>query len=402
MTTPEGNTLPEQPDLLGPPANADELLAEAAPWFGETANNVMTRSLPFVRSFFGEAENYPAVATIFNQGLSDLIGLLIELSHGNGRSAVRSARSLIEHAVNIRDVESTPGRAQRYLDHLGFGAKFANDFSLGLDLLTRSQKRKVTRQRAHTLKKASRELDKATEKYGKGFRRGWSEENLKDRCEKFNLLHLYPAYQLASLIIHGAPGGILGLVREIEGHRVHRTGIAIHLCPFAYIAGIEAAKEIASTVGRQRPDLDIQPQISALDTLRKRWPQYVEAANKVDKKIWPKSPPRHATAILAVTRSGGRRWYWFDPQTEIVIESNAPNLTDEQEGRVSERVSSIVDSPENFFVNGRNFATVCLEETLIVTPNPDAPALPATAIMLAPEEAKFMHQYTIHPNGTVE
>lgn len=399
---PGASVPPDVPDLLGPQVDPGELIAEEAPWFGEAANTVMAASIPFVRSFFGESENYPALATIFNQGFSDLQGLLIELSHGNGRSAVRSARSLIEHAVNIRDIESSPSSAARYLDHLSFGLEFANDFELGLNLLKRGQREKISKQRAHALRKAQPELEATLKKYGSKFRSGWSDQNLRDRSSSFGLSHLYPAYRLTSLIIHGASGGILGLVRDIHGHRVHRTGVAVHLCPFAYIAGMEAAQEIAATAGRQRPDIDVGQFLDALAHLKALWPQYLEAANKVDKRIWPRTPPRHATAIVAVSRDGRRRWYWYDPETEVVIEANAPSLTADQEQMVANLVATIINAPDQFIPNGLSFATVCFEETVVVTPKPEAPVLHATAVMLSSAEARGMNRFVVHPDGRVD
>ncbi|WP_410580331.1 DUF5677 domain-containing protein [Amycolatopsis sp. lyj-108] len=396
------STPPDEPTRFSFEHDPSKLIDDEAPWFNDLSNEALVSASLFARSFFGEAEDYPAIATVYSQGFSDLMSLFEELRRGSGRSAVRSARSLIEHAVNIRDIESSPARAQRYMDHLAFGAQFANDFTLGINLLSRSRAKRIRSERAHALKKLRPKIQSALTQYGSRFRSTWSEKTLADRSGEFGLAHLYPAYRLASLVIHGAPGGALGLVKQIQGSTVHRTGSAIHLCPFAYISGIEAAEGIFTTAGRQRPDLDQTPFLDVLKELRSHWPAYLDAINKVDNRIWPKIPPRHVTAILAVSRNGSRRWYWHDPENEILIESTTPNLTDEIESRILTLIDGIQSAPELVFTNGREYATISFAENIKVTPKQNAPILDSTTLMISPEEAQGMSRTVIHPDGRVE
>ncbi|MET9629545.1 DUF5677 domain-containing protein [Lentzea sp. NPDC006480] len=361
-------------------------MADRAPWFGFLYHNALIAGQPFISGFLNKGDVHRAASVVFNQASSDFINLWSELADGNGRSAVRTARSLIEHAVNMADVVSNSSRAERYMDHLGFAAEFLNEFELGLDTLKRSERRKAKEQRRHGLRKVASQLVGHLGRYGKGFRASWSEMNLKDRTVKFQLDEFYPAYRLCSLFIHGASGGELGLSRQIGDQRVIRTGPAIHLCPFAYITGIRAMQEVLKQASIVEPTLDSSPFSDALENLAKAWPLYVEVMNKIDREIWPDTPPPPPMTVLAIAQNGTQRWYWHNPVAQALIEAEPPELEEKFRRSVDEITQEVKRNPGRFFSNDRRFATVTFFDHVRVVPKRDGRMVHASAILLRPHE----------------
>jgi len=58
-------------------------------------------------SVLGDEHTHTAGRLIFNQAVNDVLQLLNDLGSANGRTAIRTARSLIEHAINLRTVIGT-------------------------------------------------------------------------------------------------------------------------------------------------------------------------------------------------------------------------------------------------------------------------------------------------------
>lgn len=381
---------PDAPDMLRSAAESpQDILARHAPWFGYLAMSVLNAGRPFMREFTTNGDRYPAASIIFNQAMADQNGLMLELSSGNGRSAVRTARSLIEHAVNLADVIKDPAQAERYSDHLVFEAEFSEQFKLGLELLPRSERSKTEKQRKHRLQKVARKLAVSLQKYGKRFRMSWAEGNLKDRAEKYGLGHLYPAYRLCSLFTHGASGAELGLVKQIDGKRVMRAGPAVHLCSFAYIAGVYALEEVVKAAHDKRPDLDADPLLDAIADLKKAWPEFADAVKKADAEIWPGSSPPPPFAILAIAQNGMRRWYWHDPDVMLLIEADPPVLDQVQQENINRVVKDVLQHPDRFFSDGRRFATAAIID-VVVAPRRGSPMLHSAALLLRPEEVANM------------
>lgn len=357
------------------------LIASEATWFDDAWNTQMNVLLPYIRSFFGGGDEYPAAATIFNQAVNDYMSLMHELATGSGRSAVRSARSLIEHAVNMGEVVGDNQLATRYMQHLVFTAEFSNEDTLGNDLLDKKDLRKQRRIKKQNAERAQSQISRLLKMYGKGFRRSWTNVDLRTRAERQGLLHLYPAYRQCSLVIHGASSGITGSIKDFSGRHVHRSGPILRLCPLAYISGVEAMLGIAQYCSEVRPDLGETLKHSVIE-FRSHWAQYAADIANVDKKLWPSVKPEHATAILGIAANGTHRWFWYDPDYELVIPSFAPeSLKDSVRASISKHTQEIVNDPERNLRKGTRFVPIIFDGTVVVKPKPGARTFPASVIL---------------------
>lgn len=357
------------------------VLAEAT-WFDEAWDTHMSTLLPYVRSFLSGGDQYPAVATIFNQAINDYMSLMLELATGSGRSAVRSARSLIEHAVNLGEVIDNDEMAKRYLRHLAFVAEFGNENTLGTDLLDRKQTQRRRRIKQRYADQARASIVASIRSYGKTFRRSWTNVDLRTRADRLGLAHLYPAYRECSLVIHGASGGITGAVRDFSGRNVHRSGPILHLCPLAYITGVEAMLSTAKYCQRARPDL-ADSLTQSVSKFRLHWSKYIEDVANADRKLWPSEKPDHATAILAIAANGTHRWFWYDPDWNLAIPAYKPDhLSSELQASIDDRTREVVANPGELINKGSRFASIVFDGTVIVRPKPGARTLSASAILM--------------------
>lgn len=382
---------PDAPNLIDPEgAKVEDRVAERIPWFGPLFERIIVNGNPFIVGFLNNGDRHRAESVVFNQAVSDFIGLCWELGAGNGRSAVRTARSLIEHAVNMADVTSSGARASRYMDHLGFSAEFINDFDLGMDILSRVERRKIEKRRQHAVKKVAKSLADHLKAYGSRFRSSWSEKNLKDRARDFGLDEFYPAYRLCSLFIHGASGAEIGLSKSIGDMRVIRTGPAINLCAFAYITGVRAIQKVVDLATPVEPLLDPAPLADALENMAKAWPIYSRAMEELDKEIWPEAPPLPPMAILAIARNGAQRWYWHSPIAQALIEAEPPELEEKYKLSVEKFKAEVNRNPERFFSRDRRFATITFFDHVQVAPKRGGRIIHETAILLRADEYSNM------------
>jgi hypothetical protein len=382
---------PDAPDLISPEGQAVEKhirthAREFTHWAVQGARGFQ----PFIYAFLKDGADYRAASIIFNQAASDYMSLINELAIGNGRSAVRTARSLIEHAVNLADVINDTDSAERYVAHLAFEAEYSAKFELGLDLLSDREQRKARSQTRHYLRKVAAQLQSSIAKYGSKFRLSWSEANLRDRAVKYNLDYLYPAYKLTSLVIHGASGGQLGLTKQIEFRRVVRTGPAIYLCPFAYIAGIKAMTEIMQQVSNLRKDLDAQVPLFLLGQLTNAWPEYLDAARKADKATWPTKAPLPPMAILAVAANGHHRWYWHSIDKQLIIEADPPKLNESYQKMVDDVINEVKENPDRYTGSGRRFATALFLDHFPVTPRKNGKVMHDSTLNIRRDEFASM------------
>jgi hypothetical protein len=299
-------------------------------------NAALDALYPFVRTT--HSSDLPAaVQAIANQAFNDFQDLLGDLLDGRGRPAARAARALIEHAINVATVTSNEDAAARYLAHGTIAAVVEADAAIGLNRL-RGGDLKAERHRLRKLARRSREVAGHVERYGAGFRRSWSASNLRDRASATGLDDLYDYYRLASMALHGASGGAAATISQGTGRRVHRTGPALAACVPAYHEGIRAFRIIAATLVSTSKHIDGTAVDEVLDAILEDWPVYRAAMLRVDRWLWPKESPAGVTSVLAVSRSGARRWYLWDVDTEMIIEAEPP-----QEGLVTPQQSATVE-----------------------------------------------------------
>ena len=273
--------------------------------------------------------NDTAGRLIFNQAVNDVLQLLIDLSSANGRTAIRTARSLIEHAVNLRTVIGDLTEAQRYVDHLDQGPALLLDLKVGLSLL-KGNDRKAYEHRLNTFgKPAKRRLKHAVEQWGQNFKRDWATTNLRLRSENAGLDDLYQLYRLASLVTHGSAGGSIGTVRDSSALKglTYRLGNALELAPIAMFAGLKAYLSVLQSVQSFRQDLLVSVYEGPVHALLGTWPNYFVELRRLDLSLWPEGDLPRSTAVLAINRSGARKYFLHSPQFGVLFPAIIPDLS---------------------------------------------------------------------------
>jgi hypothetical protein len=155
---------------------------------------------------------------------------------------MKSARTLFELLVTAKDVVGGSWTmADRYDRHRWVVWR---DLA---DLEDRTHRGHLSRQQAHARKVERREVDRnaaaSLADYGSGFRRAWHPETLRERADSHGLGDDYEWYWLASAVLHGAAGGIVGTYTRVQGGpQLHRTGSAIGLAPDALASGLRWAR----------------------------------------------------------------------------------------------------------------------------------------------------------------
>lgn len=373
----------DEPELIGPDLQIGDMISNQIP-VGQLFNDTMISIAPFMRGYYiaGAAR---ADEVIFTQSVSDLNSLFHELAGGHGRSASRTARTLIENAINMRWVLTNQGEAQRYVEQIDIAPKI--ELSLTETSIWPSNKvaRRLRSKAAHEYKKAKTEVEAILAKHGPRFLRTWTDMTLVDRASRTNLSYLYEAYRALSQVTHGSSGAVLGLRRQIQGNTVVRTGPDLSACPLAYLAGVRAMQEILLDAQKTRPQLDASPTTTSLESLIDFWEEYRNGIIKIDNQVWPDESPMHAMAILAVSSTGARRWYWYDPTIFGLIEAYEPELDEDRESQIAIAVERILDDKSSFFQGSQQYATIAVAD-LTVNPRPDRRLLPATALLIDPRE----------------
>lgn len=220
------------------------------------AEAVTYKQLALVAQVASDVQTHESVRLLFNLAVNDFRDLLEDLNSGAGRSAMRAARGVIEHAINLHAVTTSLREATRYMEHLDQGAALMMGLAPGESRLPRRRRSAYL----HALRKvgrpAERRFELARDEHGSWFARGWSPTTLRVRAEQHGVAHLYDYYRLASLVTHGSAGGALGSVRDHpEGFRIFRTGPALELAPVAMWAGVAGYREVLAALGRVRDDL---------------------------------------------------------------------------------------------------------------------------------------------------
>jgi hypothetical protein len=245
----------------------------------------------------------------------------------------------------------------------------------------------------HRLKKMLRdsrqEYEKVVAAHGSSFRRGWSNESLYARALRLGLENFYEYYKLASAVLHGSAGGQIGTVATVNGMTVRRVGFALQLLPSAYCEGVRAFRHIVQGIAAIGLDTDTLDE--GLQELLRGWPYYRRAVNKVDRWLWPKRPPGVPMAVLAVARSGKRRWYHFDPELELIIEAEPP-----ANGQIPElteaRIEKLLEQDfESHMLDSDEWLTMMIEDVML-NAKKGARWLPAAGILIPPKSGRILSE----------
>lgn len=384
--------MPETPFVRGshvssppdPYIDLESMIAERVPTLREIEQEITYAQLALVAQVAPDASTHESVRLLFNLAVNDFFDLLQDLNSGSGRSAMRTARAVIEHAINLHTVAGSLAEASSYLEHLDQGPAIMLSLSVGADRLEKRARRSYRHTLNVTGAAAARRFDAAVAEHGSWFKRGWTPVSLRDRADSLGLASLYEYYRLASLVTHGSAGGALGSLRDHPaGYRVFRTGHALELAPVALWAGLAGYREVLRALQQIRSDLEIAAYSAGLISLDGLWADYFSALREIDIALWPAeriTPPR---AILAFSQKKTRRWYLHVPMMAVLIPSKDPDLPDWIEQQVEGLIDRIVEEHPNMFRPDQRWLTA---EMLHVTVTPAAGAhpIPDSALLQVP------------------
>lgn len=390
MNGPHPLGVPDDSDavFLDPEA-LDDRLHDLAPELGPKTQ-VALWTLAVYGSLWTERSASHAGALIVNQSINDAQDMLLDLSGLRGRPATRAARALVEHAVNLHAVLSSPDSAERYHRHSAVASMVEARAAFGLSRLTG----KENRSEAHRLKKLARDthadFEAAVADYGSGYPRAWAAANLHDRASAAGLLDLYDYYRFSSAVLHGSAGGATGTVSAAYEEPVHRTGPSLALCVTAFHEGLRALDEVVQQLQGARSDLDMSPLRDAVAELLDYWPTYRRAVLAIDRHLWPREAPPHPVAVLCIFRSGETRWYWHDPRFGVMVEAYPPaagSLSAKQEQGLPTMIAQARDHmhPQDVCVSIAMFGVQ-------VSPRADKPAIPDTALLVPRSSGRLLEE----------
>lgn len=264
---------------------------------------------------------------------NDFLDLLGDLLDGRGRSAIRSMRSLFEHLIAVEDVTADPALGARFLEHRAVVEQVAAGLTFEVEALA-GKERKAEE---HRLRKLRRESQSAAETavtaYGPGYRRGWSDQDLRSRARSHGFGADYEVYRLTSSVLHGSAGGAVGTIRQdgVEGRAVHRLGPALALCSLAYLRGLTYYRVIVETLVESNDRRDVADRAAALLAAIRAalalWPEYRRAVMDLDEQLWDSAlPVSTLMTVLALERDGTASWWLWDLTTRVVAQVTPPDI----------------------------------------------------------------------------
>jgi hypothetical protein len=318
-----------------------------------------------------------AQKTMLSAAVNDVMAVIRHVLDMDGRSAAHSARVLFEHVVNLYDVSnSTTNSPKRYLDHKAAVDVLVAGRTDYLALL-RGTERKKERLRLDRLKRrATVQLARAVRQYGSTFKRQWAQGTLLDRAKSHGLESHYNGYRILSAVIHGSSGSMTGLVREIKGERVHRTGSDLELAAVALYEGLSFFLLFIEKVSEVTDVWEARHIAENIRDLINDWPTIRAGLQKLDRKIWPTAPTPGPMAVLALYPSG-ERWYYYHTATQSLILAHPPS---EDVTAVSELRTEYAKRYDPTVFNGRPMTAVV--SGVRVEPKEGQRPFPMSAIMV--------------------
>lgn len=382
-----------RPDIAGREARADELQAEGphrhpctriSDELFAAINGAVTAAREAHKTWIGDSGG--AKACIASFACNDLWSLLEQVVVGDGRAAARSARALFEHTVHLKYIsDPTDGtiRGQRYLEHAAVHAQQMAGVDLVSELQGEQAKKERTKQ--SRLAGASRAAFRtAMSRWGKDFRRQWSDRNLREMAKTVGLDGDYDAYRVLSGVTHGSVGGLQGAIRVVKGEKVHRFGPDLELSSLAFLLGVRWWRDLAQTM----PDSPARAQVlQTAKELLLLYPELLQRSRELDQEWWPKHPPARAVPLLAVYPGGARRWFIYD-QVADSLQLATPPAPDSVPEWLDEKVAELMPQIELRAYAGAGTGrpmTLAVGGGLKLLPKPGAKVVPAAPIMIPPE-----------------
>jgi hypothetical protein len=265
--------------------------------------------IPFVlQHAVGGAEPLDWLGALVNQLVNELLDLTQDAVTGRGRPAFKSARTIFELLVTAKDITGDPwSMSDRYDRHRWVVWRDV------ADLEDRTRRGRLSRQRGHALKVQKRQVDRnardSITDYGPDFRRRWHPSTLRDRADSHGLGDDYEWYRLASAVLHGSAGGIVGTYIRVQGGpQLHRTGSAMGLAPDALTFGLRWARMAFDALTPALGDIT-KMMTAAISRVEALVPSFERAALDYDRELWRSLEPTKIEAFVLVTRWGKPRWY---------------------------------------------------------------------------------------------
>lgn len=364
----------------------ESMIAERVPRMRTVERQITHGQAALVAQVASDTQTHESVRLIFNLAVNDLLDLLHDLNSGSGRSAMRAARAVIEHAINLYSVTGSLAEAHRYADHLDQGPTIMGTLAPGADRLEKGARRAYKHVLNTSGAEASRRFTAAVAEHGPWFKRGWTQGNLKERADSLGVGYLYDYYKLASLVTHGSAGGSLGSIKDHSaGFRIYRTGHSLELAPVAFLAGLFGYREVLQALQRVRTDIEIAAYSAGLNALDDLWPDYFTAIMEIDRALWPSERVRPPRAILAFNQNKSRRWYLHLPMTACLIRAKDPDLSETIESQVSEVIELVITEHRALFRPDQRWLTAEMPH-VTVTPADGARPIPDSAFLEVPPD----------------
>lgn len=258
------------------------------------------------------------------QSVNEMMDLLVECVNGRGRPALKSCRSLFELMLTMKDVIADPVARERYEDHRWVIFQQVADLE-GV----RTPRRKGD---AHHRKKIQRwvkpEYDRVISKYGSRFRLGWREETIAAAASRHGLAAEYEFYRLASGVLHGSSGGVIGqyVLDRIHGTPapVYRTGAALALCPDAFERGTRYFRTMVLDTEAVVGTGGTADALLACSRLLQVAQTYRDYFQGLDEQWWETIPRGRLIATAGITTLGICRWFIHDINRNRIREALPP------------------------------------------------------------------------------
>jgi Family of unknown function (DUF5677) len=216
--------------------------------------------------------------------LNDFNDLLFDCLSGRGRSALRVARTLFEHLLNLYAFEDREYR-DRFMCHSIVGNELVSRWS-PVELFVNGKELKAIRHRAKKLRRDNRrELKEAIAEYGTGFYRHWHPSNARDRALTHDLEREYEFFRASSSAVHGAATAMDGSFWVIEGEPLVRVGPSVVACPSSLAAGVHLASRFVGELKRSiaTPVDEIH---AALDAIGESVPDFCRYTNGLEEHLF--------------------------------------------------------------------------------------------------------------------
>jgi len=294
----------------------EDELALRCPVFRDDADSASyAQNRVFAQDLVLQPGMHRAVRLLAVLAVGDLDDLFREVRLGAGRAAMRSARTLIEHCVNMHTVLQSEEAADRYIAYLEQGALFLNP-PPGVELLSRGTRTAAVRQAERAAASAQPLWDDALAKYGRSFERKWHPATLYDRAVEAGDEELYQLYRVGSAVVHGSAAGAVGQFRLDSSGDVatYAAGRVPALVPHAFVIGADAYLRLLTHVMDARPTLDYSMPGSLVSQLLTTnidavWKLSVQVADHATQPVDEKM-----ASYLAFSRRGRTRWYLTLPE----------------------------------------------------------------------------------------